>query len=126
MQPPEWGTNYGAIRMRLFSRRGSSSPASSPPDPFDVARYGRPAVRVYTDQNGIPMNAVMALALDTKGYLWVGTQDGAAVYNGRAWRVVDMPDRTRSNFVRALLATSDGALWFGTEGGGLVRLDGGR
>jgi ligand-binding sensor domain-containing protein len=28
------------------------------------------------------------MAFDSKGYLWVGTQDGAAYYNGRKWIAV--------------------------------------
>ena len=53
---------------------------SSPPD---LAEMGRPAIRVYTDQDGLPQNAITALAFDSNGYLWVGTKDGAAYYNGR-------------------------------------------
>ena len=63
-----------------------------------------------------------AIARDALGYLWVGTQDGAARWNGREWLVIDMPDRDVSNFMRALAATRDGTLWFGREAGGLVRL----
>lgn len=83
---------------------------------------GRPAMRVFDDEDGIPSNGVEALAMDPKGYLWVGTQDGAARYDGRTWTVVNMPDRTRSNMVRSLVADSSGTLLFGTNGGGLARL----
>lgn len=67
----------------------------------------------------------MALAVDRKGYLWAGTQDGAAYYNGRTWTLVNMPNRTVSNYVRAVLAASDGSLWFGTNAGGLSQLSNG-
>ncbi|HNH83267.1 MAG TPA: protein kinase, partial [Acidobacteriota bacterium] len=52
----------------------------------------------------------------------VGTQDGAAFYNGRQWTVVNMPNRTASNDVTNILAASDGSLWFTTNGGGLANL----
>jgi signal transduction histidine kinase/ligand-binding sensor domain-containing protein/DNA-binding NarL/FixJ family response regulator len=78
---------------------------------------GRPALRVYNSADGLPQNTVQSLAVDRQGYLWAGTQDGAAVYNGRQWRKVDMPNRSASNYVRAVLAASDGAVWLGTNAG---------
>ena len=55
---------------------------------FAVVAYGsydlaRPALRTYTDADGLPENTIMAITVDDRGYLWVGTQDGAAFYNGR-------------------------------------------
>src|SRR5262245_28593726 len=86
------------------------------------ALRARPPVRVYDDKDGLPQASVHAMAFDHKGYLWVGTQDGAAFYNGRIWTVVDMPQRTVSNLVQAILVGADGSLWFGTHRGGLSRL----
>ena len=84
--------------------------------------FGRYNPRVFTDKDGLPQNTVQAMTFDKYGYLWVGTQDGAAVYNGRNWRVVNMPQRTVSNFVRSILAASDGSMWFGKSEGGVARL----
>lgn len=85
-------------------------------------RLGALSVRVFSDADGLPQNTVHAITLDQRGYLWAGTQDGAAYYNGRRWQTVDMPERTRSNFVRCILPTPDGSLWFGTQHGALYRL----
>ena len=87
-----------------------------------LARWALPALKVFTDRDGIPQNTVMALDFDSAGYLWIGTEDGAARYDGRAWHVVTMPNRTASNFVRAVLGSIDGSVWFALHGGGLVRL----
>ncbi len=100
----------------------ASAPAAAAADP---AAVGVRPMRVFRDADGLPQNTVHAIALDDAGRLWLGTQDGAAMYDGRRWTAVDLPDRYRSNFVRALLVTSDGALWFGTQGGGIHRLAGG-
>jgi signal transduction histidine kinase/ligand-binding sensor domain-containing protein/DNA-binding NarL/FixJ family response regulator len=95
-------------------------PAPNPaPDP---ALAGRVAFNHFTDRDGLPQNAIQAMAFDQKGYLWVGTQDGAAFYNGRVWTVVNMPNRTVSNFVRSILVASDGSIWFGRQEGGVSRL----
>src|SRR3954468_21551608 len=92
----------------------------------DLVALGRPATRVFTTEQGLPQNTIQAMAFDRRGYLWVGTQDGAARYNGRAWHAVPMPNRTRSNFVGAIFASVDGGVWFGTNGGGVCRLKAGR
>ncbi|MBK6407335.1 MAG: hypothetical protein IPF66_21335 [Holophagales bacterium] len=88
----------------------------------DPRVLARPSVRPYTERDGLPQGTIHAIAFDAQGFLWVGTQDGAARFNGRAWTRVDMPDRSVSNFVRAVLPARDGSLWFGREEGGLVRL----
>jgi len=95
--------------------------AQAPP-PGDVFDLAHPAVRAFSDREGLPQNTVHAIARDALGYLWVGTQDGAARWNGREWLAIDMPDRDVSNFIRTLATTRDCTLWFGREAGGLVRL----
>ena len=89
---------------------------------LDPATFGRVAFSHFTDRDGLPQNAIQAMAFDHKGYLWIGTQDGAAYYNGRVWAVVNMPNRTASNFVRSILVASDGSIWFGRQEGGVSRL----
>lgn len=88
----------------------------------DPAELGRPAVRLFNVEGGLPESSITAMVYDQQGYLWVGTQDGAARYNGRNWTLVNMPNRKTSNWVRSILAASDGSMWFGTDGGGLSRL----
>ncbi|HPW55198.1 MAG: diguanylate cyclase [Thermoanaerobaculaceae bacterium] len=89
-------------------------------------RLGAYSIRVFSDADGLPQNTVHTITLDQHGYLWIGTQDGAAYYDGRHWQKVDLPERMRSNFVRCILPSSDGSLWFGTQHGPLYRLkDGG-
>jgi diguanylate cyclase (GGDEF)-like protein len=103
---------------------------SSAPPPAAGARLDDPVesgsvlLRIFRDSDGLPQDTVHAITLDHRGYLWVGTQDGAAYYNGRAWTVVNLPDRTRSNFVRCIAAGQRGDLWFGTQGGLLRLTDG--
>lgn len=91
----------------------------------DPLEYGRPAVRSFTDRDGLPQNSAMAMAIDARGYLWVATQDGLATYNGRSWSVINMPNRTVSNFVRAMIIAADGSVWCGRENGGAARLSNG-
>lgn len=87
----------------------------------DVVTAGRLTFRAYNEKDGLPQNAIEGMGFDQNGYLWVGTQDGAARYNGRDWTVVNLPERTTSNFIRSLLVASDGSLWFGRQDGGLAQ-----
>ncbi|MFQ3640871.1 MAG: two-component regulator propeller domain-containing protein, partial [Chloracidobacterium sp.] len=85
----------------------------------------RPALRVFTDRDGLPQNTVGAMTWDRQGRLWVGTQDGLACYNGQRWRTVAFPATAKSRNIRALLATADDALWVGTLDG-VLRLQAGQ
>jgi ligand-binding sensor domain-containing protein len=86
---------------------------------------GRPATRLFGSEQGLPHSTVRFLVPDARGFIWAGTQDGAAVYNGRRWRAVEMPQALGSNYVHTLLPASDGSLWFGGDAG-LARLHDGR
>ncbi len=98
------------------------APAKSAESLFDPVSAGRFSFRTFTDQNGLPQNAIQDMAFDHKGYLWVGTQDGAAYYNGHFWTVVNMPEKSVSNFIRSILVSKDGSVWFGRADGGLSKL----
>ncbi len=86
-----------------------------PPAPIQFL----PAAKVFTDQNGLPQNSLTAMVTDSRGFLWVGTQDGAARFDGQTWTTVNMPERSTSNWIRAILVRRNGDLWFGTESGGI-------
>jgi hypothetical protein len=53
--------------------------------------------------------------------LWIGTKDGAASYDGRSWRILNMPSEIGQNSVDLILPASNGDLWFGISGGGIAR-----
>jgi diguanylate cyclase (GGDEF)-like protein len=119
MPTKSWARASATLAAALVSAAATAATSPHVGDPFDLAH---PAVRAFTDRDGLPQNSVHDIAKDALGYLWVATQDGAARWNGREWLTIDMPDREVSNYIRALVATRDCTLWFGREAGGLVRM----
>ncbi|MBI3933033.1 MAG: hypothetical protein HY317_06430 [Acidobacteria bacterium] len=84
--------------------------------------------RAWTMDDGLPQNSVQAIQRTRDGYLWLGTEEGLARFDGWRFTLFDpgnVAARHDSNVV-ALAETPDGALWIGTRWGGLVRRAGAR
>ena len=60
---------------------------------------------------------IFALFEDHQGWLWAGTQNGLARWNGEDWKIYTTPDGL---VVRAIAEDAEGDLWIGTESHGLV------
>jgi signal transduction histidine kinase len=77
--------------------------------------------KVWNQQDGLPQDTVRALAQTPDGYLWIGTDEGLARFDGYEFtpfgrRSGALP----SNTVSGLTVANDGALWVSTPSG-LVR-----
>src|SRR5580700_11146864 len=73
---------------------------------------------IWTQVQGLPQDTVRAIAQTPDGYLWVGTNEGLARFDGYDFvsftkEEGDLP----TNTVGKLLVSSDGALWIGTSTG---------
>jgi ligand-binding sensor domain-containing protein len=72
---------------------------------------------------GLSQSAVLCLAQDELGYIWVGTADGLNRYNGYEFiHFRNRPGEGKSisdNFIYSIEPASNGDLWVGTFGGGL-------
>jgi len=78
----------------------------------------------FTSLNGLPQSTVEALTRTRDGYLWVGTQDGLARFDGTRFRVFN-PQNTEGlprGHIRALSSSRDGTLWIGTQSHGIVHV----
>jgi diguanylate cyclase (GGDEF)-like protein len=82
------------------------------------------STHIWTTDDGLPQNSVQAMIQDSRGYLWLATQEGLARFDGVRFRVFDTrsPPELPANNVTALVEDDDGTLWVGMRGGGLVRV----
>jgi ligand-binding sensor domain-containing protein len=108
----------GALVLLLVT---SGSASALGPDKA-VGQYVRD---VWQTRDGLPMNTIWALAQTADGYLWVGTEEGLARFDGVRFVTFDRTNRglTSAN-VQTLLASGH-RLFAGTYGGGLLLHEGG-
>lgn len=78
-------------------------------------------IRSWGTEAGLPQNTVNAIAQTPDGYLWVGTRDGLARFDGVRFTVFGLRDGLQSVEVQTLYVDRQGTLWVGTSGGGLSR-----
>ncbi|HTB86582.1 MAG TPA: two-component regulator propeller domain-containing protein [Steroidobacteraceae bacterium] len=76
---------------------------------------------------GLPQASALAIARTPDGYLWVGTQEGLARFDGVRFTVFDTNNEPAfsDNYVSALLVDRTSRLWIGTASG-IVVLENGR
>jgi signal transduction histidine kinase/streptogramin lyase len=73
---------------------------------------------VWTQAQGLPQDTVRAMAETQDGYLWLGTEEGLARFDGYEFLTFTKEGgQLPSNSVTALCASRDGGLWIGTQGG---------
>lgn len=70
-----------------------------------------------TVENGLPESSVGAVAQTRDGYLWFGTEEGLARYDGVQVTVFETANHKalRDNFIETLAPGHDGSLWVGTR-----------
>ncbi len=89
-----------------------------PTKPIDFYQHN-----VWTVENGLPMNSVIAITQTPNGYLWVGTETGLARFDGIDFDIFDHENTPAlsNNLILSLLVDHDGTLWIATRGGGITR-----
>lgn len=71
-----------------------------------------PQYHHLTTSNGLPSNSIYAMHQDTKGHIWVATDNGVSIFNGQEFRNFDISDGICSNSVIDITETTDGRIWF--------------
>lgn len=106
---------------------GLSGPAGAAPTgaPHHLSRHY--LSESWQREQGLPQISVHAVTQDEEGYLWAGTDDGLARFDGVSFTVLNRRTSPQllSDSVKALLPGRGGGLWIATRRG-LYRLADGR
>lgn len=83
-------------------------------------------IRLYQAEHGLPMNDIKAVFQDSKGYIWLGCQEGLVRFDGVRFVLFDKSryPGLRENFIWDIKEDWDGNLWLATNGGGVACFDG--
>ena len=86
---------------------------------FSVAAAPNYFMRTWQVEQGLPQNKVTAVVQTRDGYLWVGTYNGLARFDGVRFAVFDDNNtpELHSSRITSLFEAADGTLWIGTESG---------
>jgi signal transduction histidine kinase/sugar lactone lactonase YvrE len=108
-------TNRGCVLSTVLAVSASVSTAWGLDPHRGLTQYSR---TVWTQEQGLPQDTVRAITQTADGYLWIGTDDGLARFDGYEFATFnsakgDLP----SNSITALAAAPDGSLWIGTPDG---------
>lgn len=112
----------GILLWALLCLSSPPAGAQTPPD------GGNWVVDAWQADAGLPHNSVTCILQTQDGYLWVGTLNGLARFDGvrfTSFRVADSVG-LQSNRILCLWEDAYGVLWVGTDGGGLVSYHSGR
>lgn len=74
-------------------------------------------------EDGLSQSVAYDILQDSRGYIWIATQDGLNRYDGYKFHVYQMqPGNENSlstNIIRRLIEDKEGNIWIGTTGGGV-------
>jgi PAS domain S-box-containing protein len=102
----------------LLGLAGSARAApTSPPEHYSFRTFGL--------EEGLTNLSPLSFAQDTRGLLWVGTEDGLFSYEGQRFTRYGLKEGVPSGTINELAVTPDGVVWVGTELG-LARVDDGQ
>src|SRR5208282_2619972 len=102
---------------------GDSFQASALDPDRSIYQYN---TRTWHRANGLPANAVTAIAQSKDGRLWLGTSQGLVYFDGVGFRVFSLTGGgdIESKVINGLARRSGGGLWFGLERGSFGYFDG--
>jgi signal transduction histidine kinase/ligand-binding sensor domain-containing protein/CheY-like chemotaxis protein len=80
----------------------------------------------WTRREGLPQMSVNAVLQDRAGFLWLGTQEGLARFDGMSFRTFKFEDTPAlgNSFVGALFEDRRGRIWIGAGAGNISWFDG--
>jgi len=116
-----WG---GLLGLAVLVAWGAATSAWALEPDRRISQYNHQAWR---SENGLPQISVISSAQTPDGYLWFGTHEGLARFDGTRFTVFDRKSSPalHSQMISALVTDASGVLWVGT-GRGVLRYEEGQ
>lgn len=113
------------LRALALTFAVAAAPAGALDPALEISQYVHQRWRA---PQALPHDNVSALAQTRDGYLWVGTVEGLARFDGARAVTFDRSNTPElaDNWIKALLEDRGGRLWIASYGGGLASYEGGR
>ena len=110
----QWKSSLVSALIALFFLVEPNAIALNP-----SVQPGRYAMMTWRKQDGLPASRVLDVLQTRDGYLWAGTSNGLARFDGKRFVNYDVRKLTgqASNAIRNLLEDRKGRLWIGTSDG---------
>ena len=74
-------------------------------------------IQAYTTADGLANNHINRIRSDSRGFLWICTDEGLSRFDGHSFTNYTVRDGLPHPWVNDLLETRDGAYWVATDGG---------
>ena len=72
-------------------------------------------------EDGLPNSSISCSLQDSQGFIWFGTQNGLARFDGISFKIYknnqDNPQSLSSNYIKAITEDQQGNIWVGTDSG---------
>ncbi|MBL7789049.1 MAG: histidine kinase [Chitinophagales bacterium] len=81
--------------------------------------YSQVILEHLTKKDGLPSNNISTISQDKEGYIWIGTDNGAARYDGKTIKTFTVDDGLTSNEVTGFYPDPLGRVWITCFGGDL-------
>ncbi|MEZ4922284.1 MAG: two-component regulator propeller domain-containing protein [Crocinitomicaceae bacterium] len=98
------------------ARKSVSSPVYK-----DNAHYD---IRCLSTDQGLPSNEYQDIEFDSRGYLWLASDQGISIFDGRFITTFTVQHGLPENYIQCIEEDKEGNMWFGTRTQGLVKFDG--
>lgn len=68
-------------------------------------------------KDGLPSATIYDITQDSRGYIWIGTDNGVSVYDGNKFETYTIKNGIAGNHVRKIFEDKNGNIWIGSIGG---------
>ncbi len=109
--PGRWLVRIVALVLAFAGPRALALKPDEKPVNYTVAHWDT--------EDGLPHNSIKQLFQTRDGYLWIGTQQGLARFDGLSFTIFTRHDTPAlpNNQITSMAETADGSLWIGTAFG---------